>query len=227
MRIAIQTVIILGFVILTTGCAEKKASHPVTPADSPKTLITNCVMAMHKIDTPTFLACFDATAKEREALSNLMDLAQAMTDFKKSFISAYGEEKWSNFQDPEKAPEEGNATFKFVTKEALTELESIDIEIDGDEARIPIPGEIREAVAIKHQDGWLIDATSFLPSGSKPEAFGDLMYRMANVTRKYMKAIGHKGIAPEDIDAEVGRAWAKEMFGMTTPTKHRFNIEEL
>lgn len=122
-----------------------------------------------------------------------------------------------------------------ITKKDLAIIDTIEINIQKEKATFSVPRGNREVTAIKTSEvaaiktngGWLIDATTFLPPGAEPKAFGDLMLRIGNVIRKYMKAIGHNDVTPEDIDAELGRAWMKEMVGMTFPTKQRFNIDEL
>ena len=122
-----------------------------------------------------------------------------------------------------------------ITKKDLAIIDTIEINIQKEKATFSVPRGNREVTAIKTSEvaaiktngGWLIDATTFLPPGAEPKAFGDLMLRIGNVIRKYMKAMGHNDVTPEDIDAELGRAWMKEMVGMTFPTKQRFNIDEL
>jgi len=212
---------------MTTGCGRKDSNFAVSPAESPKSVLITCFTAMYETDKATFLTCFDATAEEREALSNIAESDQATEDFKKKFIKVYGVDKWKDFQDPEKAPEGCDATLNSITKDDLAEIDTIVIDIKGDKATFPFPGEAYEVTVIRRQNGWLIDATSFFPPGVEPKAFGEGMLRAGNVTRKYMKAIGHKGITPEDIDAELGRAFFKEIFGMSITTKQRFNIDEL
>ena len=47
------------------------------------------------------------------------------------------------------------------------------------------------------------------------------------LVKKYHKAIGHPGIKPEDIDAELGREIVQKLLGITTPAPHRFDIDQI
>ena len=147
--------------------------------------------------------------------------------FRDSFINTYGLQQWDAFQDPEKGPEGGNAELALITKTDLEEMAKADIRVEGKKAFFSIPNKSREMVMVKGADGWHIEASSFIPLGAEAGAFSKLMNEFALIVGKYQKAIGHKGITGEDIDAELGGAMARAMFGFSTAGKHRFDIDAI
>ena len=72
-----------------------------------------------------------------------------------------------------------------------------------------------------------MDASSICPGEEDTQntirQFGPLV----EVIGKHKKAIGHAGIGPEDIDAELGREMTKVMTGLESPEPHRFDINDL
>lgn len=216
----------LLLVIMIFGCSDSNLIFGESPAPTPEKALHNCFYSMFKLEKRKFIESFYATKKERKALSAIIDYGAAAKEFRNKFIGAYGEQAWNNFQDPKKAPKEGDATFRMFLEQDFNKLDFNLVKVKKGTAKFYVEKENRNIELIKTNDGWLLVASKFLQPGVKAEDFGNLMANMTKVTSKYMKAIGYKGIAPEDIDAELGRAWASEI-GFSFSTEHRFNIDKL
>jgi len=211
----------LAVAMTLMNCRCDSGSPEPRPAKSPRDLVIRVGEAMYEMNKPEFLACFSGNDAEMKAIGSVADLGAAALRFRGAFIEAYGEQQWESFQDPKKGPKQANATLDLLTKAELEEMKRANIRIEGDRAFCSGPKESSEVVMVKHADGWLIEASSFLPPGAEPEALSDVMTRLAAAVSKVQEVIGREGITVEDIDAELARAMADVMFGMTTPAKHR------
>jgi hypothetical protein len=216
----------LFLAIMIIGCSDSSLISGESAAPTPEKALHSCFYSMFKMEKNNFIECFYATQKERLALSAIIDYGVAAKEFRDKFIAAYGEQAWNNFQDPKKAPKESDARFRMFLEQDFKKLDFNLVKVKEGTATFYVENENRNIELIKTNNGWLMVASKFLRPGVKAEDFGNLMANMTKVTSKYMKAIGYKGIAPEDIDAELGRAWASEI-GFSFSTEHRFNIDKL
>jgi len=217
----------VSVLILLTGCGSRAKFPESRPVKTPQEVFARLAEAMYTVDRTEMIACFTGTDEEKKAIGSLATFGAASLSFKTAFIKAYGQEEWDAFQDPERSPEEGSARLNLVTEDKLKEMKSAAIRIEGSNAFVSIPNESREATILKDGNGWLIQASSFLPPGAEPSAFSRTMDTLAATIMKYQKAVGQRGISGEDIDAELGRAMTEEIFGLTITAKHRFDIDAI
>ena len=221
-------VVYLGASLLLAG--HGCGSPEPKPGKTPKEIVARLAQAMYEGNKIEMLACFTGTDQEKRPVESIANFMVAALTFKEAFIETYGQEEWDKFQDPEKKPKEGDAEFFLITKEKLERMKRADVRIEGEKAFFLVPNgpaEALEAVIVRQADGWLIQASSFLPVGAEPVAFSNMMDGLAAVVVKYHKAIGHEGLTPEDIDAELGMAMIKAILGFEMTTPHRFNIDEI
>jgi hypothetical protein len=179
------------------------------------------------MDEERLVACFTGTHEELDAIGSLARFGAAALRFRRKFIQAYGHDRWRDFQNPDRAPRDGDATLVVPMESHLAALAQVEIRISQGLAQFTLPGEPRQRAILQVKNRWFVQASSFLPAGAEPGAFADMMVELAAVLHKYERAIGASGITSEDIDAELGRAIAQVTTGATSPAKHRFNIDRI
>ena len=213
------------------GCGGKPAAGPgvAATAGSPRDAVIQLTEAMHEGDEARLMALLEGTDKQKEYMRIRMDFITAGKEFREAFIKAYGRQAWEDFQDESKAPIDGNATLSVSDpEEKIARFREAEIDERGEEAfceNTDTPGE--KIRLIRVEDGWRVDADSLCPDDEKMQGTIKQLGPLAKVIRKYMKAIGHEGIGPEDIDAELGREITTIMTGMELPGPHRFDIDKL
>lgn len=219
---------ILGLLLALGACSKSEKLADAQPAETPGALIQRFGLAFHEADRDDLVRCLMGSKAEKHAVASVTDFAQAVFRFRDDFIKAYGKQEWERFLDPEQAPEGGDTSLSLVTEADLKELEQIDIEIEGDTvAYASFPNLHDRLKMVKVDGGWLVEAGSILPPNAEPEAFREMMTTMASLIGKYQQAIGHPGVSGEDIDAELGTAMMKKLFGISFPREPRFDIEKI
>ena len=208
--------------VLLAGGVQSSAGEPT---DAPREALIEAISSLVKDSESQMLAYFDATPQERQGLSGLYAFNHAGIAFRGAFIKTYGQQAWADFQDRRKGPPNGNARLDLFGEKEMGELRRARIELQGDEAYCRLSNSPHLVRMVKAKDRWLVDATSLFPGGTDAKRMGKLLTSAAATVRKYQKAIGHPGITPEDIDAELGRALVKVMAGVTIHAPHRFDID--
>ena len=213
---------LLAMFLAISGCSNRE---PSTPSDA----MVQYVEAMHEGNEPKLFAALEASEAQKEFLRVSMDFLTAISDFRDAFINAYGQQAWSNFQDDSKGPKDGNAKLNAADlDEAVAKVRKATFDERGDEAFCPnLDGPGKTVRIVKVGSGWRVDANTVCPTAVEMQKKIDQIKPLTDVIRKYKKAIGHQGIEPEDIDAELGRAMLKVLRGIETSAPHRFNIDEL
>jgi len=172
-----------------------------------------------------------ANDRQREFLQRTIEFLKASADFKEAFIKAYGQEAWVTFQDPAKGPTDGNATLTIADpSEHLARVQTAPIDERGTEATCEVPeknGPPKKIRMINTPSGWQVDGGSMCPDEATMSETAPKAKRLAEVIRKYQRAIGRPGIKPEDIDAELGKAIAQVLTGVNPPGPRRFDIDNL
>jgi len=210
--------------VVLAGGAQSSAGEP---SDPPREALIQAFSSLLKESKSGMLAHFEATPKEREGLAALYAFIQAGVAFRDAFIRAYGQQAWANFQDPQKGAGDGDANLELFGEKQIKELRRARIELQGNEAFCQLASVPESLRLVKRKGRWLVDATSLFPGNTDPQQMAKMLISVAAAVKKYQKAIGHPGIKPEDIDAELGRAMAKIMLGITVNAPHRFDIDKL
>jgi hypothetical protein len=214
--------LLLALLLAISGCSNKE---PSTPSDA----MVQFIEATHEGNEPKLFAALEASEAQKEFMRVTMDFITAISDFRDAFTNAYGQQAWSNFQDDTKGPKDGNAKLSTTdSDEAVAKYRNAAFDERGDEAFCPNLDEPGKTIRIiKVGSGWRVDANYVCPTTVEMQKKIRQIKPLTDVIRKYKKAIGHQGIKPEDIDAELGRAMLKVLRGLETPAPHRFDIHEL
>jgi hypothetical protein len=210
------------------------AKVPATPREA----LVQALTGLADGDEARALAAIRTTKDEqKELLRAMMAFNRTGLDFRDAFLKAYGKAAWETFQDPAKAPEDGNTTLNLMIKaEILPRLNKAEVEVKGDSATARMPGDAKPTKLVMADGGWMLDfEANFLASGSFTgqdlAKTAKTLRALAATVQKYQKAIGAKyngkDIGPEDIDAELGRAIVQVLTGQTTDTPHRFDIDKV
>ena len=200
------------------------AAFKPKPADTPRQALENMVGALNANDRKHFLACFAGTAEEMKAPEVMFEMSATSKAFRDDFVKAYGQEGWEKFQT--ESPGRANAKL-ILPEEGFKELDKFEYTVKDDTATVKEPGKRQELHLVKQDGQWRVKASSFVPPGAQADKFCEMMGNLSATVSKYRKAIGAKDIKPEDIDYELGRAIAKQMFGMEPKEPHRFDIDKL
>jgi hypothetical protein len=223
--------ILLFTTLLVCGCGGDAATQPkpaTTPA-SPREALIQVAEATHAGNEARVLAAVEASETQAEFLRVVTQYVAAVTQFRDTFVEAYGQQAWNDFQDDNKAPEDGNAKFTLSDpQKEIAKIRKLSVDDRGDEAFCQSVDEPGETVRIiKVENGWRVDAGSICPQEEEMQKTVRQFRPMAEIIREYQKAIGRPGINPDDIDAELGRALAKLLTGFESPAPHRFNVNEI
>jgi len=227
MRLAMAMIVVFAGATVFGVDVKPKRSVGKFHAATPKDAAVAFMKAMVGADKAAMLAVCKGSKKELDVVAAIADVGRVAMDFKTAFVKAYGEQAWKDFQDPAKGPKEGNASLNLPSAKAVADIAKMKFEIKDGKAECQVPNAPTPLVLVKSGDGWFVDAASLLPPGAQPEAFVKMMRSLAAELAKYKKAIGKKGISGEDIDAELGRAFAKALMGISTPQPHRFDIDKI
>lgn len=219
--------LILAISVVACGCGASVGGGK-TPA-TPQEAMIQFTEAVHAGNEARAFAAMEATEGQKEFYRTAMQFLAAVTEFRAAFIKAYGEQAWRDFQDDSKGPMDGNATFTLSDpQEQLAKIHKLTFDIRGDEAFCPnIDGSGRTVRMIKVDGGWRIDANSLTPPEAAMKQTMGKLKPMVELVRKYKKAIGHAGIKPEDIDAELGRDVTQALTGFESHAPRRFEIDKL
>jgi len=205
------------------GSAERRKG-----AATPKEAVAKFADAIRAMDKNAMIACCSGSKTEMRIVEIMADFGQAVLEFKKKFIKAYGEQAWKDFQDPNKKLDAGNARFMLPSGADLeaAKKQKITMEKDGT-ATFEQVGSTQQGKLVKVNGSWFVDAKSLLPPNARPEDFIKMMTAFTALVGKYQKAIGHDGVSGEDIDVELGRAMVKLLLGFRTDQPHRFDIDKI
>lgn len=215
-----------GFALLVS-CSKGGKLAEEQPADTPSQLLQRFTLAMHEADRDGLVSCVTGSRAEKQAMASIADFGQAVFRFRDAFVRTYGQEEWERFLDPEGAPEGGDTNFMLLSKEDVAAMKDAAIEVSGDKAHTPFPNTAERLSMIKTGQGWLVEAASLLPPGAEADKFATMMDTMTQLIDRYGKAIGHSDITGEDIDAELGKAMMREIFGISFPGEARFDIDKI
>ena len=225
----IAAVLVLYCGMVVSGGDQNATPAPVEAkgADTPKAAVLGFVRAIIKGDKKGMLVYCKGTPEELDIIAAIADFAKAAMAFKSAFIKAYGEQAWKDFQDPAKGPKDGNTQLNMPSQEDIDSIAKTDFKIETGKTKWLMPNSQQPVDLVLSNGKWFIASASLLPPGAQSAPFAKMMRSFAAVLAKYQKAIGKEGISAEDVDAELGRALAKTLFGMSTPAPHRFDIEKL
>lgn len=83
------------------------------------------------------------------------------------------------------------------------------------------------------EGGWVIDGTRVFSDEETLVGFTKTQRKLTDFIRGYMKAIGHSGIKPEDIDYQMGKEFLIVLMGGEikvagkSPNPDRFRLDDL
>ena len=225
---------IVACLVLSFGTVAVGGNKNVAPkagvakgADTPKAAVMGFTRAIMKGDKKGMLVYCKGTPEELDVISAMADFAKAALTFKSAFIKAYGEQAWKDFQDPAKGPKDGNTKLNMPSQKDIDSIAKTNFKIENGKTKWSMPNSQQPVDVVLSDGKWFIVSASLLPPGAEPAPFAKMMRSFATVLGQYQKAIGKKGISAEDIDAELGRALMKTLFGMSISAPHRFDIEKL
>lgn len=175
--------------------AEKaKPEAPPVKAETPKDAVRNMAYFIQYGPAKSLIAQFHSPGKTDKKLLNAMRAQlDAFANFEKSFIKAYGKEKWETWQGP-KGPQGDMFGEDFVEK--------LNVEIDGDKAVVKAP-HTPEPLDLTKVDGtWKIEPGTMTPSEEEAEAAFKMMDATAGLLNKYAKKAGD--VPPADLQQQMG-----------------------
>ena len=193
MRHALLMTLALSVALVAVGCGGGGA------AKTPKETVLNMRDALKSNSESAFVACFDATEKQKKMLSSVFNGAQAMMDFQDAVEDAFGEE------GAEKVMGAGQAF------DALLEAGTDDLEVteDGDKATVAVKGADDDPMELVRKDGkWFIVFDEEEPSDEELEQQTKMAEAMAKVFRDMAKKAGEDGMTPEKLNEEMNTAMA-------------------
>lgn len=213
----------------------KTATAVVRPYLTPRDTVVRAVTAMRDGDEKAFFAAVSADTKTEPFLRSLLGASKAVLAFKKKFVATYGQPEWEKFQnkyqDEEEAGEGGvSASFKFkmVTNEEVAAAATGEVKTAGSTATADFPGFPQPVKLVRNAAGqWRIDGASILPPEASPVEMKKFMDGMTAMTLKYLPAIGAAGVAPRDINHELGDEFMKGMMGIKPSDQPRFNLDKI
>jgi len=215
------------------AASHATSSQPVAPASrpaatmlkptTPQVAIKNLLNAVADGNKDRFMACWAGTPQQVAAMGSMYEAGRASADFRERFIKAYGDKSWDDF---EHGKNEGARARLLLMDEGAGDIDKAHCKINGRTAELTDPDHPSKSFTfLKVGDEWRLDASGARPPD--PRTFAELMDSMTASIQKYGKAIGKKGIKPEDINFELGRAMAESMMGVTMKDPHRFDIDNL
>jgi hypothetical protein len=224
--------LLLGFVLF--GCnAKEQRSVPVTPAPSSKEALVRALDAMKQRDSNALLSLVSGGSKAQNFFASVIDSLKAMDSFRGKFIDAYGEDAWNAFQAPlqegQKRPNM-NLTMPDLSQiqTSASEWQANDDNKGVFEALPGMPLPFKEI-----DGGWVIDGTGVFNDDRILVGYTDTQQKLTEFIERYEKAIGHKGIGPEDIDYQMGKDFLIVLMGGElkvggkSPNPDRFKLNEL
>jgi hypothetical protein len=189
------------------------------------------MMALLRATSDDNVAAVFAASKlddaQRKVVEAGMDYARAAREFRDAFISAYGVEAWSNFQDPRHKPSDHDTTLFIIGEEELEKARTARINQESDHASAAMPIGAGKIFMVKTKEGWFVDGATFVPPGVDSKQVCDKLIATAAAVRKYRRAIGKPDITPSSIDAELGLALDEIGTGKKFDVPHRFDIDKL
>jgi len=221
-------VVVASSPLVGSGKQAEGEEKVFSGGSTPEQALAYFADAMLKMDKKGLLASCKGSITEMKVVAAMADFGQAVLAFKKKFIEAYGERAWKDFQDPMKGPKRWNARLNMPKPADVEKMKTQKIKMKSAEsAEFTVPNSLAPGKLAKVDGKWFVVASSLLPPRAKPKAFVRIMLKLAGVVAKYQKAIGHDGISAVDIDAELGRAIAKNLLKRTSRKPHIFDIDKI
>lgn len=225
-------ILLLSFVF--TGCDTKQQSSvPVTPASSSNEALVRVLDAIKRRDTDALLSLVSGGSKAQDLFASVIDSMEAIDAFRERFVDAYGEEAWAAFQAP--LPDDQKRPDMILT---MPDLDQIQKDSSGWEASDEnqgvfdaLPGASLPFKQI--EGGWSVDGAGVFPDEVTLVGFTKTQQKLTEFIEGYMKAIGHEGISPEDIDYQMGKdllillMGGEFKVGGESPHPDRFKLNEL
>ncbi len=176
---------LLGLVALcAVGCGPKEAS---TPKEAAKLMAE----AIESGDKDQYLAQFDATEDEKELLGAQFDMMSAMREYHKKMKDAYGEKH------------KGKMDIN------TDEIDKADVKIDGDTAKLTVPGQMGAMDLVKKDGAWKVDLGDRL---AKDQEKGiKMMKAQVEAFESVMDDIGKEGETVDSIGKKLMQAQMKAM----------------
>ncbi len=231
-----RTLLIASLVCSTAllGCSKEKPNGDPAPTDSspgagpkaatPQAAVKNMWIGDREGDKDLFMGSWAASPEQFKMLEILFETQKAQNEFRHKFIKTYGEKAWRDFMKGGFPCGNDDADYE----RAIAKVDKLQFKISGDKAEMTDPEypQNRPEVVVKSGDQWKVD---YATSGWRcNEAALKEIQGYGAIFRKYIAAIGRKGISAEDIKVEVGRALAatdSELPKVDGP--RRFDIDHL
>jgi hypothetical protein len=234
---------ILAFLASSAGC-NFSASVGSTPTDkdkpaaktpaTPKAALIQFNEGLCTGDEDKLLKAAQADDQQKEFLKAVTGMVKVGNEFRDAFIKAYGQDAWKRFNDPNIDPGngEGNAHIDLPDlKDRLAKIEKATIEEKGNEAFAEMAdakGEEQHWRMVKVEGGWVVDAAkALIPEGTDVPKLTQQMRNLTPLIAKHKKAIGKPGITADDIDVQMGREIVKELTGVQTRGRPRYDVDKL
>ncbi len=156
-------------------------------------------------DREGLLSLVSGGVKAQQFFAALVESFEVLDAFEARFVEAYGEGAWTAFIDP--SPDDQNGadfTVSFPDLDALKQ-ENADWQANAENEGVLL---LMPAVRMKFEEsseGWVIDGAGLFPGEEVLVGYTETQRMLNGFVEKYMKAIGHEGIGPEDIDYQMGK----------------------
>jgi hypothetical protein len=170
------------------GPAAATAPAPKTPEQA----LRSFASALQGRDRQALLACFDASARQADAIGALFDTTVAIADFQEAMRSKYG---------PEAVKEAG---LTLLSRQELEAIERAVPDVEGDTATIALETKPQPIRLIRKDDLWKIEASSILLF--EPEGILEYTKVINEALRQAMGKIGAAGYDAERINKELEEA---------------------
>lgn len=219
---------------LLGGCnADSGSTEALVPADSSREALFKVLHALEGGDTEALLPLVDGGSKAQDFFVSIVESAEAADAFRAKLSEVYGAEAWDAFQAP-LPPEDQRPDMKF----SLPDFARIRADAVAWEADVENDGVFNGLTGIhlpfkEVSEGWVVDGSRLFPDEATLTGFTEKQRKFTSFIARYMQAIGHSGISPEDIDYQMGKDLLIEMMGGEfrsdgqTSNPDRFKIEEI
>jgi hypothetical protein len=218
-------------VLILTACNGHELVA-LKPASTSREALLRAIDALDKRDEGALLALVDGGADAQDFFRSIVESEKSGDAFEKKFTEAYGKEAWQVMQGTRDGPN-GAPHMRLI----LPDMEAIRTEATNWDAtadnkgyfdflpRLPIQFE-------KISGGWVINGGGLFKDRTTLREMTKSQNMLTTFIRKFMKAIGHKGISADDMDYQMGKDSMAllgiefHVKGQRGPT-NRFDIDHL
>lgn len=204
--------IFIFLLIFVTACGKRgyDTTH-LKPAATSRDALLQTLDALANRDEPSLLALVYGDADAQDFFRSIIASFKMFDDFRDKFTKVYGQEAWAEFQG---SATNGEPAFKFD----LPDFDKIKQEATNWEATVDNQGRFDSGFNVPFQlkkinGGWVINGDGLFNDKKTLRGMTKTQNVLIAFTKKYMKAIGHKGISARDIRYQMGKNLLREFMG--------------